>query len=190
MKNSTANVAMAISTDNGASWGQVTYAQGIPEPYCNLTSLHYPEKIVDPRDGIAKEAIIFANPRGTTNFTGNGREGGTVRIAFVNSDDTLDWAYSKLIEENKFVYCSIAAMNNGNIAMIYEQEGYAMIGAAFTSFSPEYIMDSNVYENTPVPTDVTTTVQDANGQPAAELAPGNNVNIQVTFPRMYLRQEM
>lgn len=181
MKNATNQVAMAISTDDGATWGEVTYAQGITEPYCNLSAIHYPEKIVDPRDGNAKEAIIFANPRGTNKYTTNGREGGTVRIAFVNEDDTLDWAYSKLIEENKFLYCSLTIMNNGDIGMIYEHEGYATVGAAFTSFSPEYIMDSNTYENTPAPVNITASVLDEEGQKTSTLAAGNRVEVDVTF---------
>lgn len=181
MKNATNNVAMAISTDNGANWGEVTYAEGITEPYCNLSALHYPEKIVDPRDGKAKEAIIFANPRGTHNYTTNGREGGTVRIAFVNDDDTLDWAYSKLIEENKFLYCSLTVLKNGDIGMIYEHEGYAEIGAAFTSFSPQYIMDGNAYENTPAPTAITTALTDAQGKETTELKVGTTVTADVTF---------
>lgn len=181
MKNATNQVAMAISTDNGASWGEVTYASGITEPYCNLSAIHYPEKIVDPRDGEAKEAIIFANPRGTTKFTTNGREGGTVRIAFVNEDDTLDWAYSKLIEENKFLYCSLTVMNNGDIGMIYEHEGYATVGAAFTSFSPEYIMDGNTYENTPAPVNITASIVDADGQETDILTAGSRIDVDVTF---------
>ena len=181
MKNATNNVAMAISTDNGASWSDVTYAEGITEPYCNLSALHYPEKIVDPRDGKAKEAIIFANPRGTHNYTGNGREGGTVRIAFVNDDDTLDWAYSKLIEENKFLYCSLTVLENGDIGMIYEHEGYAEIGAAFTSFSPQYIMDENAYENTPAPTAIKTVLTDASGNTTTDLKAGTTVTADVTF---------
>jgi len=151
------------STTWGESWGEVTYAPGIKEPYCEMSALHYPEKILDPRDGQEKEAIIFSNPTG-------GRDHGTVRIAFVNEDDTLDWAYSKLIEDMKYLYSSLTYMNNGLIGLIYEHESYAMVGAAFTSFSPEYIMDGNTFENTPTPTGLTTTILNAAGMETDRLA--------------------
>ncbi len=174
MKNATSEVAMAVSTTQGESWGEVTYAPGIKEPYCEMSALHYPEKILDPRDGQEKEAIIFSNPTG-------GRDHGTVRIAFVNEDDTLDWAYSKLIEDMKYLYSSLTYMNNGLIGLIYEHESYAMVGAAFTSFSPEYIMDGNTFENTPTPTGLTTTILNAAGMETDRLAAGGQIKVKVTF---------
>lgn len=182
MKNSSPEVAMAVSKTQGESWEDVTYAKGVKEPYCEMSAVHYPEKILDPRDGQKKEAIFFSNPGPDKNiYTGNGREYGTVRIAFVNEDDTLDWAYRKPIEVNKYLYTSLTVMNNGNIGLIYEHEGYAMVGAAFTSFSPEYIMDENVHENTPTPTGITTKIVDGNGDEMPTMEAGNKVEIAVDF---------
>lgn len=171
MKNATANVAMAVSTTQGESWGEVTYAQGIKEPYCEMSALHFPRLVVDPADGQAKEAIIFANPTG-------GRDHGTVRVAFVNADDTLDWKYAKLIEDERFMYTSLTAMNDGNIGLIYENEKGGMAQAAFTSFSVEYLMDANTHEETPVPTAITAVVKDSEGNVTNSLAAGNEVYIE------------
>lgn len=177
MKNATAEVAMAVSTDQGASWSEVTYARGIPEIYCEMAVVHYPELITDPRDGVAKEAIIFANP------SKSGRYNGTVRIAFVNEDDTLDWAYSKVIDDGKFLYNSLTVMNDGNIGMVYENEGpgRAYTGAAFTSFSPSYIMEEGAFERTSFPTDVTAKLLDASGNETTECGPGTTVSVEMTF---------
>lgn len=177
MKNATANVAMAVSKDQGATWGEVTYAEGIREVYCEMSVVHYGD-LYDPKDGQTKEAIIFANPTGTT---GNGRNHGRVRIAFVNDDDTLDWAYDKLIEEHNFLYTSLTVMKDGNIGLIYENEKGSSTAAAFTSFSPQYIMDANRYENTPQPSAIEAVILDAEGHETNTLAAGNQVQIEMTF---------
>ena len=39
MKNATLNVAMSVSEDGGKTWGEVTYAQGINEGYCEMAVL-------------------------------------------------------------------------------------------------------------------------------------------------------
>ena len=167
-------VTTAVSTDNGLTWSETTTHSGIVDPYCQMSAVHY-GTLTDPADGQQKEAIIFSNP------AGGGRKGGKVRIAFVNADDTLTWAYSKLIEENKYVYSSLTVMQDGNIGLIYEQEAYAAIGAAFTSFSPQYIMDNNVYENTPTPTRIAATLTDASGKTVTELKEGTTITADVTF---------
>ena len=167
-------VTTAVSTDNGLTWSETTKHSGIIDPYCQMSAVHY-GTLTDPADNKQKEAIIFSNP------AGGGRKGGKVRIAFVNADDTLTWAYSKLIEENKYVYSSLTVMQDGNIGLIYEQEAYAAIGAAFTSFSPQYIMDTNVYENTPTPTKIAATLTDASGKTVTELKEGTTITADVTF---------
>ena len=167
-------VTTAVSTDNGLTWSETTKHSGIVDPYCQMSAVHY-GTLTDPADNQQKEAIIFSNP------AGGGRKGGKVRIAFVNADDTLTWAYSKLIEENKYVYSSLTVMQDGNIGLIYEQEAYAAIGAAFTSFSPQYIMDNNVYENTPTPTKIAATLTDASGKTVTELKEGTTITADVTF---------
>lgn len=168
-------VTTSVSTDYGLNWSATKTHSGIRDPYCQMASVHYPGKLTDPADGQQKEAIIFSNPNS------GGRDHGTIRIAFVNSDDSLDWAYSKLIDDMRYCYSSVTVMNNGNIGLIYENESYATIGAAFTSFSPEYIMDTNTFENTPVPTGITASVETTDGQPAETLTAGNVVKLQVTF---------
>lgn len=174
MKNATAEVAMAVSADGGATWDNFTHAQGIPEIYCEMAVLHY-GNLYDPADEQTKEAIIFANP------SGPGRDHGKVRIAFVNDDDTLDWAYEKMIEEHRFLYNSLTLMNDGNIGMIYENEKGSSTSAAFTSFSPQYIMDSNVYENTPQPSQISVNILDASGNETETLRIGSEIRVNITF---------
>ena len=165
MRSYNGQVTLSVSTDEGVTWGAPVQQSGVKDPYCQMSAVHYPGKILDPADGQAKEAIIFSNPGPDENqHTTNGREYGTVRIAFVNEDDTLNWAYRKLIEEKKYLYSSLTVMNDGTIGLIYEHESYAMVGAAFTSFSPQYIMDSNVCENTPAPTGLRAKCLDKNGR--------------------------
>ncbi len=176
MKNSGSTVAMAVSTDGGATWGDVTYAQGISEVYCEMAALHY-GNLYDPADGETKEAIIFANP------SGPGRTHGKVRIAFVNEADTLDWAYEKMIEDEEFLYNSLTLMNDGNIGIIYENKKSEskVTAAAFTSFSPQYIMDSNVFENTPQPSQISVDILDASGNELETVSIGSELRIKITF---------
>ena len=137
MRSYNGQVTLSVSTDEGVTWGAPVQQSGVKDPYCQMSAVHYPGKILDPADGQAKEAIIFSNPGPDENqHTTNGREYGTVRIAFVNEDDTLNWAYRKLIEEKKYLYSSLTVMNDGTIGLIYEHESYALVGAAFSSFSP------------------------------------------------------
>lgn len=177
MKNATMEVAMAVSTDGGATWGEVTYARGINEGYCQMAVLHYGD-LYDPRDGQTKEAIIFANPAGPGLRQ---RNHGKVRIAFVNDDDTLDWAYEKMIEEKGFLYNSLTLMNDGNIGIIYENNKAGITSAAFTSFSAQYIMDPNTYENTPQPTEINVDILDDSGEHTESLYTGNELRIRITF---------
>ena len=177
MKNSSDKVATAVSTDAGETWSDISYQNGIREVYCEMAVLHYGD-LCDPKDGQTKEAIIFANPSGTT---GNGRNHGRVRIAFVNDDDTLDWAYDKLIEEENFLYNSLTRMNDGNIGMIYENEKGSSTAAAFTSFSPQYIMDPNVYENTPQPSEIGVDILDATGNKVESMQIGSELRVKIKF---------
>lgn len=177
MKNASSEVAMSVSTDQGEHWGPVTYAKGIPEVYCQMAVLHYGD-LYDPDDKQIKDAIIFANPAGP------GRTHGTVRIAFVNDDDTLDWKYSKLIEEERFLYNSLTRMKNGNIGMIYENEKGGATAAAFTSFSAQYIMDPNEYESTPQPSRMSVKVLDASGNETETLSIGNELRIDIAFDNL------
>ena len=180
MRSYAGKVSSSISTDGGVTWGAVT-RNDIVDPYCQMSAVHYPTLVVDPRDGQEKEAIIFSNPSPVAgSYSDNGRHHGRVRIAFVNEDDTLDWAYSKMIEEGKYLYSSLTVMNNGNIGLIYENEK-SITAASFTSFSLAYLMDENAYENTPTPTAIRTEALTASGAAAEVLEAGCKVMIEVDF---------
>ncbi len=182
MRSYNGQVTVSVSEDEGINWSTPTRQAGIKDPYCQMSAVHYPGKLLDPADGQEKEAIIFSNPGPDQNkYSPNGREYGSVRIAFVNEDDTLNWAYRKLIEEKRYIYSSLTVMNNGDIGLIYEHESYAMIGAAFTSFSPQYIMDTNPYENTPAPVNLTAKCLDKNGAETDELNVGGKIEVEVQF---------
>ncbi len=182
MRSYNGQVTISVSTDQGITWSTPARQANVRDPYCQMAAVHYPEKILDPRDGQKKEAIIFSNPGPDQNkYTGNGREYGSVRIAFVNEDDTLDWAYRKLIEEKRYIYSSLTVMNDGTIGLIYEHESYAMIGAAFTSFSPQYIMDSNTYENTPTPVEITAKCYAPDGTESETPVAGGKIEANVQF---------
>lgn len=180
MRSYAGSVSSSVSTDEGKTWGTVT-TNGIIDPYCQMSAVHYPGLLTDPRDGQEKEAVIFSNPSPERPYSGNGREKGRVRIAFVNEDDTLDWAYAKMIEDGKYLYSSLTVMNNGEIGLIYENESANMTAAAFTSFSPQYLMDENVYESTPIPTGIRTAVFDADGMETDTLQAGSQIRIEVSY---------
>lgn len=182
MRSYNGQVTTSVSTDEGITWNAPAQQSGVKDPYCQMAAVHYPGKLLDPADGQEKEALIFSNPGPKTNVhTTNGREYGSVRIAFVNEDDTLNWDYRKVIEEKKYLYSSLTVMNNGNIGLIYEHESYAMVGAAFTSFSPQYIMDPNVHENTPTPIAIRTKCLDGSGEETERPEALGTIEIEVDF---------
>lgn len=175
MRSYNGKVTTSVSTDAGLTWSPIVTHEGILDPYCQMAAVHYPGKLYDPEDKKEKEAIIFSNPNSGS------REKGTVRIAFVNPDDTLTWKYSKMVEQERYNYSSVTVMNDGNIGVFYEHEKANSTSAAFTYFSPQYLMDANTYEITPLSKGIKAKVKDASGKDTDELAAGNQLYVEVAY---------
>ncbi len=101
-----------VSEDNGTNWSEqksmgISYNTG-----CQLSAIKYSQKI----DG--KDAIILSAPASTSS-----RSTGTLFVALINSDGTLDWKYSYQVTDGSYAYSSMSEMEDGNIALLYESGG-------------------------------------------------------------------
>ncbi|MED4203700.1 exo-alpha-sialidase [Neobacillus mesonae] len=120
MRNVSGNprVAIAESTDGGASWGAVTFDQTLLDPYCQSTVINYPDL------GDGKKRVIFANPASTVT-----RANGTVRVS---EDGGKTWKYSMLVKPGGYAYSSLTVLPDGKIGLLYENNAGSIL---FTSFS-------------------------------------------------------
>lgn len=141
MRNTGGKVAVARSADGGATWDDpVNYE--IPEVYCQLSVLHYPELVG------GKEYVVLSNPGGT------GRNNGTLRIGEVQSDDSITWVDSKMFCPGNYAYSCLTYMGQGKMGLMYEH----MNTIKFASFNLDYIKDP-VVQLSPNITSVSYTVE-------------------------------
>lgn len=155
-------VAVAVSTDGGETWGEVSYTEAT-EVYCQLSVIHYPELI----DG--NECVILSNPGGS------GRNNGTLRIGKVKEDDSIEWIHTKMFCPGNYAYSSLTAMEDGNLGLLYEHNNTIK----FTSFNTDYIKDP-VVKLHPSITQIQCSVDRADPG-RTSILPGDTMNLTVTL---------
>lgn len=120
MRNTGKTVAIARSTDYGKTWDDNVFVSDIPEPYVNLSAIHFNLE--------GKEYVILSNPLG--NPTGeaiqvrNQRIKGVLRIGEILPDDSIKWISSKVYEPKRFAYSSLVQLDNQNVGVVYEYNGH------------------------------------------------------------------
>ncbi|MFS0839755.1 exo-alpha-sialidase [Paenibacillus sp. 1P03SA] len=116
-------VAVATSTDGGATWdNNVTFDAALPEPYCQLTAVNFPDL------GDGKRRVLFANPAST-----GSRTNGTVRLS---EDGGSTWSYSKVLTPGSYAYSSMTVLPDKSIGLLYEGESGQIM---FTRFNLDWI---------------------------------------------------
>lgn len=109
-RNSSGSLKYAFSDDGGNTWSAPKTDTAVPEVYCQLTAVHYPEAI----DG--KEAVVLANPNGS------GRNNGRIRIGLYDPQArSFEWKYTQVVNEAPYAYSCLTILQNGDIGLFYEE---------------------------------------------------------------------
>ncbi len=132
MRNHSGNyqIARAISTDGGETWGDIIFDEVLIEPICQPSLLKY----TDLGDG--KERVLFSNAASQTS-----RTNGTVRLS---EDGGKTWAYSKVVQEGSFIYSCLVDLPNNEVGLLYEVEYYKPhydVKLFFTKFNLDWIKE-------------------------------------------------
>ncbi len=113
-----------ISKDRGASWhsyGDTT----LIDPACNASIIRY----TSVEDGYDKNRLLFSNAKQI-----KGRKNMTVRISY---DEGKTWSEGKTIYTGGAAYSSMTVLQNGDIGLFFEKDGYQ--ANQFVSFSLEWL---------------------------------------------------
>jgi sialidase-1 len=122
-----------ISKDEGKSWN--TYADStLIDPGCNASIVRY----TSVEDGYKKNRLLFSNAK-----MKKGRKNLTVRISY---DEGETWSEGKTIYEGGSAYSSMTILENGDIGLFFEKDGYKE--NVFVSFSLKWLTDKkDKYKN-------------------------------------------
>ena len=115
-----------ISEDKGESWETTPEAELI-DPGNNASIIRYTSR----EEGYEKNRLLFSNTKSKTN-----RENMTVRISY---DEGKTWSKGKTVYSGPAAYSSMTILENGNIGLFFEKEGYKE--NPFVSFSLEWLTD-------------------------------------------------
>lgn len=115
-----------ISDDEGATW--VTRAEPkLIDPGCNGSIIRYTLK----EDGYKRDRLLFSNAKMV-----KGRTNMTVRLSY---DEGETWTEGKTIYEGGSAYSSLTVLENGDIGLFFEKDGYTQ--NPFVSFSLKWLTD-------------------------------------------------
>lgn len=129
-RNRSGKVMVATSNDGGATWSKIAVDELLPDPYCQMSIVKYPELIE------GKQAFIFSNPATA------GRNDGTIRLGLYDPQtDTFDWKYSKLLHPGRFQYSSVTVLGDNTIGILYEGDAPFI---RYTSFNLDWIMKPDI----------------------------------------------
>lgn len=108
---------IAISRDDGLTWGEPTLDEQLPEPTCQAGLIAMTKPAAD-----GKTRLVFSNPNSRS------RERMTVRL----SDDGGDsWPKSQLVHAGSTGYSAPAELDDRTIGLLFERNDYKEI--AFTT---------------------------------------------------------
>lgn len=127
--------AIHSSVDEGKTWNTKQEPQ-LVDPGNNASFIRYTSK----QDGYDKNRILFSN----TNMKDE-RSNMTVRISY---DEGLTWSEGKTIYPGSSAYSSLTILENGDIGLFFEKEGYTE--NVFVSFSLDWLTDGNDAYKKPV----------------------------------------
>ena len=118
--------AMSVSKDGGETWDKVVLDNALDTPVCQASILRF--SWTDDAKFGNKSRILFSSPRG------NRRSNLHVWLSY---DEGKTWPISKQIHPGGSAYSNLVAVPNGQIGVLYEQDGYSKITLA--TFSLEWL---------------------------------------------------
>ncbi len=121
-----------ISSDEGKTW-TTRKEPLLIDPSCNASIISYTAK----RDGYDKDRLLFSNANDE-----KGRVNLTVRVSYDNGEN---WSEGKVIYPDGSAYSSMTILENGDIAVFFEKDGYQSNEVVI--FSLEWLTDGkDVYK--------------------------------------------
>ncbi len=125
-RNQIDEITFTDSTDGGETWGE--YRREPQLHYCGncmISVINYSKEI----DG--KPAVIASYPGGDKTLYH--RVNGVIAIGLIDaSDNTIDWRYHVPVNEAPYFYSCLTELPDGNIALYYEYEPYALHYVVYT----------------------------------------------------------
>ncbi|MEN8117008.1 MAG: sialidase family protein [Bacteroidota bacterium] len=115
-----------VSTDEGKTW-QTRPEPVLVDPGCNGSIIRY----TSVADGYEKNRLLFSNVSNQKR-----RQNLTVRISY---DEGKTWTEGKTIYPGGSAYSSLTILENGEIGLVFEKDGYTE--NPFVSFSLEWLTD-------------------------------------------------
>jgi sialidase-1 len=115
-----------VSYDEGKTWNSKPDPQLI-DPNCNASIIRY----TSINDGYKKNRLLFSNAK-----MEKGRKNMTVRISY---DEGKTWSDGKTIYTGGSAYSTMTILENGNIGLFFEKDGYKQ--NPFLSFSLKWMTD-------------------------------------------------
>ena len=115
-----------VSTDEGKTW-QSRPEPELIDPGCNGSIIRY----TSIKDGYKKNRLLFSNAK-----MKKGRKNMTVRVSY---DEGKTWTEGKTIYEGGSAYSSLTVLENGDIGLFFEKDGYKE--NVFVSFSLKWLTD-------------------------------------------------
>ncbi|XCB29312.1 sialidase family protein [Arcanobacterium hippocoleae] len=101
-------VECAVSTDGGESWGEVGFAQGVPEIFCQPHMIAIPSEAYPDR-------VLFANAAQLLPYRGRG----VLRISF---DGGESWSISRTFNPYHYVYQCLTRIDENRVGLLWERE--------------------------------------------------------------------
>ncbi|SKB70951.1 sialidase-1 [Salegentibacter holothuriorum] len=114
-----------ISNDKGETW-ETRAETKLTDPGNNASIIRYSHEGAD-----AKNRLLFSNSN-----SADSRENLSVRISY---DEGETWSEGKTIYEGSAAYSDLTVLENGDIGVFFEADGYSR--NLFTSFSLEWLTD-------------------------------------------------
>jgi sialidase-1 len=96
--------AVSLSSDGGATWGELAYDLALVEPVCQASLVRFTG------EG-GKSLLLFSNPASRR------RERLTVRLS---EDDGRTWPVSRLLHAGPSAYSCLAVLPDGRVVCLYE----------------------------------------------------------------------
>ncbi len=115
-----------VSSDQGKTWVSKPEPNLI-DPGCNGSIIRY----TSIKDGYKKNRLLFSNAK-----MKKGRKNMTVRVSY---DEGKTWTEGKTIYTGGSAYSSLTVLENGDIGLFFEQDGYKK--NPFVSFSLKWLTD-------------------------------------------------
>ncbi|MCU4174207.1 sialidase family protein [Carboxylicivirga sp. N1Y90] len=124
-----------ISKDEGLTWVSKADEQ-LVDPTCNASIIRY----TSTKDGYDKDRLLFCNANHKKK-----RSNLTVKISY---DEGKTWSKGKTIYKGGSAYSSLAILENGDIGVFFEKDGYKE--NPFVSFSLDWLTDGKDKYKKPV----------------------------------------